>query len=263
VTDEAVRKNDGFVRTRADSGASAARYIIPGMMRRFGFGLLFLTTLLTQACASKPAADVQPTVTAKGSAGEEDTPDVSIRQVTLKAGETLLVSCNDEGGDVGVSWKDASLHKDASTQGAGFYTAVYSLYSATGGTGDIVASHGSAGDLSINAYSVTNLAPSALDKTATAKGMGTTPSSGATPTTSHVSEFLWGTIGYAASSKATGTWNDGFVSGNQFTDTGGIGGVEDGYKAVSATGAYTAAKAGVDKGDWTAVIATYATAAGR
>jgi hypothetical protein len=198
-------------------------------------------------------------VTAKGTAGEEDTPDVSIRQVTLKPGETLVVSCNDEGGDVGISWKDTPLHMDVSTQGAGFYTAVYSLYSANGGTGDIVASHGSAGDLSINAYSVTHLAPSALDKTAAAKGQGTSPSSGAA-TTSHANEFLFGAVGYAAASKASGTWNDAFMSGGQYADTGGIGGVEDGYKTVSSTGPYTAAKTGVDKGDWTAVIATYATA---
>ena len=231
-------------------------------MQRFGFGLLLLTTLIVTACAPQtPAA--QPTVTAKGSVGEEDTPDVTIRQVTLKAGETLLVSCNDEGGDVGVYWKDATLHRDAMTQGSGFYTAIYSLYSATGGTGDVVASHGSAGDLSINAMAVTNLAPSALDKTAAAMGMGTTPSSGATATTTHANEFLWGAIGYAASNKPSGTWSDGFMSGGQYADSGGIGGVEDGYKTVSSTGAYAAAKTGVDKGYWTAVIATYATAAGR
>ena len=62
-----------------------------GMMRRFGFGLLLLTTVLTHACASQTPAAVQPTVTAKGSAGGEDLPDLTIRQVTLKAGETLLV----------------------------------------------------------------------------------------------------------------------------------------------------------------------------
>ena len=114
----------------------------------------------------------QPTVTARGSAGDEDVPDLTIRQVTLKAGETLLVSCNDEGGDASVYWKDTPLHQDVGTQGSGFYTTIFSLYSATGGTGDIVAAHASGGDLTINAYSVTNLAPSALDKTAAAKGTG-------------------------------------------------------------------------------------------
>jgi hypothetical protein len=233
-------------------------------MRRFGFGLVLLTTLFTRAGVSQAPADPQtPTVTAKGSAGDQDVPDLAIRQVTLKAGETLLVSCNDEGGDVNVTWNGTSLHQDVGTQGSGFYTTIFSLYIATGGTDDIVATHVSGGDLTINAYSVTHLAPSALDKTSAAQGRGTSPSSGATATTSRVNEFLWGTIGFATNERATGTWSDGFTAGTQFTNTGGISGVDDGYKTVSSIGAYTAAKAGVDKDAWTALIATYATTAGR
>lgn len=233
-------------------------------MRRLGLGLVLVTAVLTRVGASQTLADPQtPTVTAKGSAGDQDVPDLAIPQVTLKAGETLLISCDDEGGDVGVTWNGKSLHQDVSTHGGGFYTTIFSLYSATGGTGDVVASHVSGGDLTINAYSVTNLASSALDKTSAASGTGTSPSSGATAITSQVHEFLWGAIGYATKDRATGTWNDGFTAGTQFTDTGGIGGVEDGYKTVSSTGAYTAAKTGVDKDVWTAVIATYATTAGR
>lgn len=233
-------------------------------MRRFGFGLVLVTTLCSRAAVSQTPADLQrPTVTAKGTAGDEDVPDLTIRQVTLKAGETLLVSCDDEGGDAGVTWNGTSLHQDVDVHGSGFYTTIFSLYSATGGTGDIVAAHASGGDLTINAYAVTNLAPSALDKTSAAKGTGTSPSSGATATTSHANEFLWGAIGYATNGKASGEWSNGFTSGAEFTNTGGIGGVEDGYKTVSVTGAYTAAKTGVDKDAWTAVIATYATAAGR
>ena len=232
-------------------------------MRRFGLGLVLLAAVVARASAAQTPTDLQkPTVSPKGTAGDEDVPDLSIRQVTLKAGETLLVSCNDEGGDVDVVWKDAPLHKDVTMHGSGFYTMIYSVYSATGGTGDIVASHTSGGDLTINAYAVTNLAPSALDKTAAAQGIGTTPSSGAA-TTSRANEFVWGSIGYATNGEPTGTWSGGFTSGGQFTNTGGIGGVEDGYKIGSAAGAYTAAKTGVDKDAWTALIATYATAPGR
>ena len=232
-------------------------------MRRVGFGLLVLTTWLTPACGSHTSADLQPTVTAKGSAGNEDVPDLTLRQVTLKAGETLLVTCSDEGGDAIVYWGDTALHKDAGTHGSGFDTMIFSLYSATGGTSDVVAVHATGGDLTINAYAVTGLAPSALDKTAAASGTGGNPSSGATATTTHANEFLWGAIGFASNSRATGTWSDGFISGTQFTTTGAIGGVDDGYKTVAATGAYTASKTGADKDGWAAVIATYATAAGR
>src|SRR5215467_8424392 len=235
-----------------------------GVMRRVGFGLVVLTTVFASASACQTRPDVPaPTVTAKGSVGEEDVPDLSIRQVNLKAGETLLVSCSDEGGDAEVFWGDKSLHADVASHGAGFYTTIFTLYSATGGTADLVASHVSGGDLTINAYTVTNLAPSALDKMAAAQGAGTSPSSGATGTTSHANEFLWGTIGYFANKGATGTWIGGFTSGGQFKDTGGISGVEDGYKTVSSTGAYTAAKAGIDKDTWTAVIATYAINSGQ
>jgi hypothetical protein len=220
-------------------------------------------TAFAGASACQSAANLpKPTVTAKGTAGDEDIPDLTIRQVTLKAGETLLVSCNDEGGDAEVSWGDASLHKDASAHGSGFYTMIFTVYSANGGTADIVASHLSGGDLIINAYSITNLAPSALDKTAVATGTGTSPASGSTAATSHANELLWGSIGYASNAKATGTWSEGFTSGAQFTNTGGISGVDDGYKTVSSTGAYAATKSGVDKDAWAALIATYATAAG-
>jgi len=231
-------------------------------MRRYGFGVLVLMTMMSGAWALQPpAADLQPTVTAKGSAGDEDVPDITIRQVALKAGETLIVSCNDEGGDVAVYWKDTALHRDVGTHGSGFYTTLFSLYIATGGSGDVVATHVSGGDLTINAYAVTHLAPSALDKTAAAAGAGTSPSSGATAVTSHANELLWGSIGYFANGKVTGTWSGGFTDGTQFTDSGGIAGVEDGYRTVSATGAYTAAKTGVKNDSWAAVIATYATAA--
>jgi len=233
-------------------------------MRRFGFCFVVLVTVLTRAGVSQTPSDREtPRVTAKGSVGAEDVGDLTLEKVALKAGETLLVSCNDEGGDVEVTWNGTRLHRDVGTRGSGFYTTLYSLYSAAGGTGDLVATHDSAGDLTINAYAVTNLVASALDRTASAHGMDTSPSSGATTTTTHANEFLWGAIGFATNSKGSGTWNDGFTAGTQFTDTGGIGGVDDGYKTVSTTGAYTAAKAGVDKSAWAAVIATYATTAGR
>jgi hypothetical protein len=81
-----------------------------------------------------------------------------------------------------------------------------------------------------------------------------------TPTTTNANEFLWGAIGYANNNTASGTWSNGFTSGGQFTFTGAIGGVDDGYKAVSSTGAYEAAKTGVTNDGWNAVIATYAIA---
>ncbi len=221
--------------------------------------LVFLALASTFALAQGKT----PTITVIGAAGDEDVPSLAFTNVSLKAGETLLVSCNDENADVKVTWKGVALHRDAGPGkgGGGAYTSIFSLYSATGGTGDIVASHASRGDLSLNAYSVTNLAASALDKTAQAEGDGTNPSSGKTPTTTKGNEFLWAAIGYAGNQKASGAWSDGFTACPQFAGTGGgIGGIDDAYKTVSSTGAYAAAKTGVTKDSWNAVIATYAIA---
>jgi hypothetical protein len=267
-----IRDLESFQEVFRNAGPEEAIMFVPserkegGGMRRCGCGLVILTMAVAYGSACRTRTDVpSPVVTAKGSAGDEDVPDLAIRHVTLKAGETLLVTCNDEGSDAEITWGGTALHGDAGANGSGFSTSIFTLYSAAGGTGDIVASHQSAGDLTINAYSITGLAPSAFDKTAAAQGSSTSPSSGATATTSHANEFLWAAIGFSTIARPTGTWVGGFTSGGQFTKTGagGISGVEDGYKTVSATGAYTAAKTGVDKDAWAAVIATYATAAGR
>ena len=148
-------------------------------MTKFALNILLITAL----CIPLGSGQVSrtPVVTALSTTADEDVKSLSIPGVTLKAGETLLVSSNDEGDTAKVTWNGIALHQDiASTNGNGCYTKIFSLYSASGGTGDIVVSH-TVGDLSINASSVTNLAPSALDKTSVGHGVDTNPSSGATP----------------------------------------------------------------------------------
>ena len=227
-------------------------------MTKFALNILLITGLcIPLVCA--PTSTV-PVVTAQGTTGDEDVRSLSLPGITLKPGETLLVSTNDEGAEAKVTWNGISLHQDiATTDGNGCYTKIFSLYSASGGTGDVVASH-TVGDLSINASSVTNLAPSALDKAREGHGVGTNPSSGATPITTKANEFLWGAIGYATNGAMSGVWSDGFTSDGQFTFSGDTGGVENGYKIVSSTGAFAAAKTGADKDGWSALIATYAIA---
>ena len=229
-------------------------------MRCFGLILVLVAASCVCLGCSRPKT---PTVTVIGTTGDEDVPSLAFTNVSLKAGETLLVSCDDENADAKVTWNGVSLHQDAGPGkgGGGVYTSIFSLYSATGGTGDIVASHVSRGDLAMNAFSVTNLAASALDKTSAADGNGASPSSGATPITTKGNEFLWAAIGYSNNDTASGAWSDGFTAGAPFTGTGGgIGGVDNAYKTVSSTGAYAAAKTGVTKDYWNALIATYAIA---
>lgn len=229
-----------------------------GNMHRHYFRLLLITGLCIPLGSGQVSR--KPVVTALGTAGDEDVKSLSLPGITLKPGETLLVSTNDEGDDAKVTWNGLSLHQDvATTDGNGCYTKIFSLYSATGGTGDVVTTH-TIGDLSINASSVTNLAPSALDKTRAGHGVGTNPSSGATPVTAKASEFLWGAIGYASTSTVSGVWMDGFTPDGQFSFSGDTGGVENGYRIVSSAGAFSAAKSGVASDGWSALIATYAIA---
>ena len=223
---------------------------------------LLLSLLIAGLCTPLVCAPTSrtPVVTAQGTTGDQDVGSLTLSGVTLKPGETLLVSTNDEGDDAKVKWNGIALHQDIATEdGNGCYTKIFSLYSASGGTGDIIATH-TVADLSVNASSVTNLAPSALDKTAVGHGIGADPSSGATAVTTKADEFLWGAIGYASKDAVSGVWKDGFTSDGQFTFSGDTGGVENGFKIVSSTGRFTAAKSGGATDGWSALIATYAIA---
>ena len=52
------------------------------VMRRVGLGLVLFMTAFAGASACQSAANLpKPTVTAKGTAGDEDIPDLTIRQV--------------------------------------------------------------------------------------------------------------------------------------------------------------------------------------
>ena len=101
-----------------------------------------------------------------------------------------------------------------------------------------------------------------LDLTASDTGTGTSPSSGATSTTSQVNEVLIGLVGTEGpDGDSAGTWADSFVAGPRAGTTGGDGDtnitISLGYRIVSGTGTYTAGKSGVTERDWTALIATF------
>jgi hypothetical protein len=68
-------------------------------MPRLRFGQLLMIGLSIPLGCCRPSVSATPTVTARGTTGEEDTPSLAIPSVTLKAGETLLVSSNDEARD--------------------------------------------------------------------------------------------------------------------------------------------------------------------
>lgn len=204
----------------------------------------------TAAIATYKAA--QPVVTAKGTAGGSNVASLTIANVTLNAGDTLLVSVSDEFGDASVTWNGISLNRDSFIADGTSFTAtgIWSLYSAAGGTGNIVASHASSKDMAIAASAVSNLNSSSLDQTAGATGNSTAPSSGPA-STKVANEFLFG------ATVNGGTWSNSFTDGQTSLSGGSGAKVDEGYKIVSSTGAYAAAKTGTGGGIWTAVIATY------
>lgn len=107
-----------------------------------------------------------------------------------------------------------------------------------------------------------------LDKSATATGTSTAPSSGATEALSQADELIVGAIsaedsGDAADLKGVWTTGAGNVSGNE-QKVGTTGGgdasnisVYAAAEVVSSTAAQTAAVTGCDSIDWAAVIATF------
>lgn len=109
---------------------------------------------------------------------------------------------------------------------------------------------------------ISGLLSSPFDKSSSGTGSGTSPSSGATATTSQADEILIGAVGTEGPVEdAAGTWSNSFNAGQRDgTTAGGAASnitISEGYLIVSATGAYTAAKTSITSRDWGAAIATY------
>jgi hypothetical protein len=135
----------------------------------------------------------------------------------------------------------------------------------------------SGGTITINHASVTaraavvsvfrGLANSAVvDQTHTGTGSSTSPTSGATSTTTQADELLIGGIGMEGPNVDNpGTWSNSFTDGLRLGTSFGSssGDATDitaclGWRIVGATGAYTAAKSGLATSrDWAAAIATF------
>lgn len=104
-------------------------------------------------------------------------------------------------------------------------------------------------------------AAAAVDEYADDNGGGTNPNSSATGTTDQADELLIGIVGTEGPSGDTaGTWQNSFIDGPRTGTTGGTADtnltVSFGYRIVSATGSYTAAKTGATSRDWAAAIVT-------
>lgn len=96
---------------------------------------------------------------------------------------------------------------------------------------------------------------SPLDKTNTNIGYSTSPSSGSTATTEEADEILFGAVGTDTNVfDSAGSWLNSFTDGQR---VGSGVTVSEGFRIVSAAGAYAAEKAGISLANWAAAIATF------
>lgn len=205
------------------------------------------------------------TPTAKGSTSTKVDGFLTIAGVTLAAGETLIVdivftAANFIDGDV--TWGANVMTPLTARAGSNAAVQSFYYYSAGGGTGDVSANFDGVISGVMLASGVTVLSATPLDKEATATGTSTTPSSGATATTAQADELLWGHVGTNGPDGDTaGSWDGSFTGLTRLGTTGGGATTNmtgsNGYRIVSATGTYSAAKSGITSREWCATIATF------
>lgn len=111
------------------------------------------------------------------------------------------------------------------------------------------------------ALKITGVQDPSSDVSSAGTGSSSSPSSGATSTTSQGYEILIGGVGTEGPGDDTaGTWNNSFNDGQRTGTTGGGPTsnvtISEGWRIVTSTGAYTASKSGITSRDWAAAILT-------
>jgi len=185
--------------------------------------------------------------------------------VPIASGTKLIVGVASRafaGNVTAVSWNGISLTQDA---GAGeFYVSIWSLDVATGATGSLVITQSNDEPLAVAVEELAGLTATGVDQAAATRSAGsTTPSSGATATTTQNDEYLFGVVATQGPNGDTaGTWGgDTATAGQRLGTTGGSASsnvtVSTGYGTQTATGTRTASKSGITSRAWGAAIATY------
>lgn len=203
-------------------------------------------------------------VTAKGTAlnGNVNS-NLNLASVACLTGDLLILTgvCQQTGATA--KWNNISMSVatfvEISTSGP-IYLYIFYLVIASGATATATLSFSGFQAAALSVSTVQGIVTaSPLDQVASAGlGTGSSPSSGATPTTSQASEIAWGAIGKAGSvTTVGGSWSNSFTD-NQSVSAGTSIALNDGYLILSATGAQTAAKTGTNAGsNWGALCATF------
>lgn len=197
------------------------------------------------------AAPPSITRTAKGTNLVANATSCTISSIQMATGDWLIV-CANSGGAITLKWNNISMTRDVfvATENG-----IWSLKITNGATADLVATRSGKGHISLIASSVSGLQYNpAFDKSASASGSGTSPSSGATATLSSANEIAFGLVWLGSLAPVGGTWNNGFNDGQALLSNIAT---SEGYLVVNSTASLTAAKTGTTSDSWGCIIATY------
>ena len=210
---------------------------------------------------------VGPIVTAKGSAQGKAVGSLTIPNVTLTSGASLLVGIVFDATAANidsVNWGAvplSSITGGVVGVGAAGALAPFAAHAVAGGTADLVITWDAATTATAIAAEATGLTATPEDVMHNAQGSSTSPDSGATLSTAQASELLWGLVATNGPVEdAAGSWSNGFTAGQRQGTTGGIATsnftISDGFLVVSSIGTYAAGKTGITSRAWGAAIVT-------
>lgn len=213
------------------------------------------------------------TRTAKGTQTANDDASglgvVSLSGVAIAAAASVVVvvACSDGAVPDTVTWNALALTKRVEATRAEVAVSIWSRDNVAGATGavDVDLSGTAPGSCAFAVLEVAGAdTTGSTDKTAGATGSSTSPSSGSTATTAQANELLVGGVATAGPPADTaGTWGGSFTDGQR----AGVDGsatdatVSEGFRSVTATGTYSAAKTGITSRPWAAAILTMEEAA--
>lgn len=217
------------------------------------------------------SSSLPPTYTAAGTAQDYSLLGVTtltITNVTALTGDAIVVGITsdldpDFTTTSTVAWSGGTF-SSRSLNAVAPIVSIVAAYNVTGGTHDVTIDMSAAPPNAVAATVVVihPIKSSPQDRTRTASGSGTTPSTSASAATTQASEIVLGFIGTSGpDGDDAGTWSNGYTAGQRKgTTAGALPGlnvtIADGYKVLTATGAQTAAKTGITSADWAASLIT-------
>lgn len=206
--------------------------------------------------------------TARGTGQAKAVSSLTISGVTVATGSSLVVAVMFDNSLTEVNEVSFDgvpfTQTPASAPSALQECTVFLLENCSGTTADVIVDFGGITVVYVAALvvEVSGVVTSgATDQYVGAGGSGTSPSSGNTATTTQAKELLLGFVGTEGpGSDVAGSWSGSFSDGQYVGTTGGTASqnstISEGFRVVSSTGAYAAAKTGITSRAWAATIIT-------